>query len=333
LDGSVRALSPALTVVVLEETAADPELTAACRGLREAGYRIAVPLEGWDDPRVGLVGPRDLVRVDLRSASPSTARTVAHVARAADARLLAVGLDTQDAVELAGRLHADAYQGRFFQQPSVVSGRRLSGSRLAHLLLLQAVSRSSIDYDEVEEIIKRDVSLAWKFLNHINSAFFGWEQRIESIRHGVVLLGERGVRRWVALVAVTGLREELPAELVTSAVIRGRFCERLAPLADEDASPLEAFLAGMFSLLDSLLGMPLEEALDHIALPEPVAAAILEGDGLLGTVLDLVRAYERGDWDRVDDLAVQTGVDPSHLLRLYLEAIHWARDARPGESA
>jgi c-di-GMP-related signal transduction protein len=54
-------------------------------------------------------------------------------------------------------------------------------------------------------------------------------------------------------------------------------------------------VTGVFSLLDTMLGMPLEKALDALALPEPVVAALLHNEGPLAPFLALTIACETAD--------------------------------------
>ena len=91
----------------------------------------------------------------------------------------------------------------------------------------------------------------------MNSAIFGFQSEIHSVRHALSILGERDVRRWVRLVAAVGAGQEKTSDLVLSALVRGRFGELLAPRVPHGESDL--FLLGLLSLIDAMLEMPMAE--------------------------------------------------------------------------
>jgi c-di-GMP-related signal transduction protein len=330
------ALPVDLTVLQLTDDAeATPELIDALAELGSMGYRLAIGGLSDRNLRDELRDWADVLKVDVTRVSVPAQHRLIREAHKAGKTVIAENVDSRQQESSARLLGYDGYQGRFFQQPSLVTSRRLAGSRVAYLELLRVANARVIDYDEVAEVIKRDVALAWKFLNYINAAFFGWRQRVESINHGIVLLGERGVRRWVSLIVVSETGADLPRALVTDAICRARFCERLCERLSErtgwdrgDAaspSPLGGFLTGMFSLLDAMMGEPLVDILDNVSLPQDVSGAILTGEGPLGEVLGLVVSYERGAWATVEGRADALGLSTAELTSLYLDALSWAR--------
>jgi EAL and modified HD-GYP domain-containing signal transduction protein len=331
LRGVVGALPAELTVLELIGAAeSTPELREACRSLRADGYRLALGGVGEteaDAELIALMACVDVWKVDVGRVPASRQHQLVSEARRVGKRVVADNVDTRSQEAAARLLGFDAYQGRFFQQPVLVRGRRVAGSRAAHLQLLKAANAVEIDYADVAEVIKRDVALAWKFLNYINAALFGWRRRIESINQGLVLLGQSGVRRWVSLIVVTELTDNCPQALIVDAVCRARLCERIVERMPGGPSPLNGFLVGMFSLLDAMLDEPLADILSHVSLPDDVVEAILGAEGQLGMVLQLVVAYERGAWSAVEGRASALGLATAELTSIYLDALAWARTA------
>ena len=85
-----------------------------------------------------------------------------------------------------------------------------------------------------------------------------------------------------------------------------------------------AFVVGVFSLLDTMLGVPLEKALESVALPEPVMDALLRGSGVFAPFLELTKACESGD-----EVAFAKSADALHLSNrqvnwAHLQALTWA---------
>lgn len=325
VDASVRALpADAVVIEVLDGVEADEEVVAACRALGDAGYRLA--LDDWvgGDLRRPLLEVVHEVKIDMPATDAAQRRALVRLARDHGLRVTAEKVETRAQYAEAAGLGCDAFQGYFFQQPALVRGKRMAPALPGHLQLLALVDEPIIDYDAIAQLIKHDIALSWKFVNYINTVWFGWRQRVDSVRQALVLLGDRGVRQWVSLTALAGVAEEQPGEVVTTAVIRARACELLAREL-EGVAPLDALLGGMFSLIDVLLDEPMADALGRVSVPGGARAALLDGQGPLAGLLAAVRAYERGDWEAAGQAADAIGLPASGIGPRYLEAVTWAQ--------
>ena len=63
------------------------------------------------------------------------------------------------------------------------------------------------------------------------------------------------------------------------------------------------FAAGLLSLLDVMMGLPIGEALAPLHLPQPAIRALVNGDGPWHPMLDLVRRLEQRDMQAATELA------------------------------
>ena len=93
-------------------------------------------------------------------------------------------------------------------------------------------------------------------------------------------------------------------------------------LSAEEAD--NAFVVGVFSMLDTMLGMPMEQALSAVALPQPVVDALLHRTGVYAPFLELALACESGN-----DEAFAKHVESLHLSNhqvnwAHLQALAWA---------
>ncbi len=122
------------------------------------------------------------------------------------------------------------FPGVFFRRPEMMNTRDMPANRTNYLRMLQEVSRPDLELPELEKLIKAEASVCYyRLLRYLNSAMFGFQSEIHSVRHALSMLGERDVRRWVRLVAAVGAGQEKTSDLVLSALVRGRFGEFLAP--------------------------------------------------------------------------------------------------------
>src|SRR3974390_819340 len=150
----------------------------------------------------------------------------------------------------------------------------MPANRLNYLRLLQEVSRTELDVLGLEKLIKSEAAVCYRLLRYLNSSVFGFRTEIHSVRHALSILGERDLRRWVWLFAAVGVGKEKTSDLVLSALVRGRFCELLAPKVPHGESDL--FLMGLLSLIDAMLETPMETVLEKIPLDSPTKS-VLQG--------------------------------------------------------
>lgn len=122
-------------------------------------------------------------------------------------------------------------------------------------------------------------------------------------------------------------------ELVRRCVVRARMMELLAAgAAGDDGQKQAAFLIGLFSSIDLIIGAPFEELAPHLGLSAEIESVIQNqgGNGLLGELLKLVKAYEKGDWSGVDVEIRSLGTFAEGLSAAYLEAISWLQTGPAG---
>ncbi len=325
VDRIISNLPPERTVVELLETIeADDEVVAACRWFKDNGYTIALDDFIARPALERLADLADIIKVDFLATVGDERKRVVDRYASGTVRLLAEKIETPAEYEEALKLGYNYFQGYFFCRPEMVQSKNLPAFKLNQLRFLREVSRASLNLDDLELIIKQEVSLSVNLLRFLNSAYFMWKDRITSIRHALVLLGERQLRTWASLVSVSTLAQDKPPELVVTAMLRARFCELLAPLAKMDAAAFDLFVIGMFSLIDALLDKKMSELLPDFPVSDEVKMALLGSPNRLRGMLDLVLAYERGDFEHALSICKERRMDPEAVWQAYQEAVAWA---------
>lgn len=331
LDDTLELLPPHQIVLELLETIEPtPEIVARCRALRERGFTLALDDFVYDARYEPLLEVVDIIKFDLLLAGDE--KTLAAAVRRLDVgrlALLAEKVETQQQFELSRELGFSLFQGYYFARPALISGRRIAPRyllllRLINLLLARA------EFPDIEDHLKQDPNLAISLLRLANSAAVGSRVPVQSLRQALVVLGYRQTLRWVQLFLYAGESGHQPVTpLMTLAATRGRFLELLAaqsPLLRADAD--HAFVVGVLSLLDALLGAPMEEVLRSISLTEDIQAALRDRAGPLGTALTLAEAFERDDLPAILQGARVLGDPPEIVLPLRIEASYWAREVQ-----
>ncbi len=311
---------------ILETIAPDVEVVGACSRLKKAGYMIVLDDFVYSEQYDDLMNLADIVKVDFLTTPAEERRQVLSRFTAPNVRFLAEKVETHEVFNEAVGLGYSYFQGYFFSKPVIISSRDVPGFKLNYLQMLQEIQLPGVNFDHLEAIIKRDMALSFKLLRYINSAYFGLSNKVSSIMHAITLLGAREFKQWASLVVMASMGSDKPDELVVQALIRGRFCESLAPMLGMKQRAQELFLLGMFSVIDAILDRPLEEILKDLPLSDDIKDALCGKPNRLRAVFDYVLAYEKGDWDRVSEMAAGLGLrDESGIPAIYLHAVHWAQ--------
>ncbi len=149
--------------------------------------------------------------------------------------------------------------------------------------------------DRLETVLKNAPTLAFRLLRYINSPAFGLRVEVASFRHAIMLLGHERLKRWLALLLVSGNRDLDMKPLVYAAVRRGLMMDELGRGNVDDTQRGELFICGVFSLLDRMLQESFADLLRSIPVSDAVRAALVEGSGPYAPYLTLVRTVESGN--------------------------------------
>jgi len=327
-DGTHLLLPRETTVIeILETVEPTAELIALCRGIREQGYTLAlddfVPSPQFEQ----LTHLAQLIKVDMRLTDKPEQERLLRTYRPRGIAMLAEKVESYQEFEWARSAGYDYFQGYFFARPSVIHSQQVPAAKLNCLRLLIEIQKADLDFRRLEALIRVDVALTYRLLRYVNSALFGHSGEIRSIERALVILGGDTLRRWVALATLPMLATDKPGELATLSIVRARFCELLVQLAGITRQN-EAFLMGLFSVLDALLDQPLDEALRSASVGLGITQALLgtaPDDSILSKIYRLTRHYEHGDWDEVERLAQGCGFPAISAGDAYVEATQWAQ--------
>jgi EAL and modified HD-GYP domain-containing signal transduction protein len=311
-------LDPA--AVVLEVCAggdADEALVAPLRRLRAQGFGVVLRGVGLRPGREPLLQCADTVKLDVLRLGHHEALEQLRRLQGSGLRMLVEGVDSEDAFEVFRDAGFDLFQGLFYERPNIGAGATLAVGHGAALGALCQLQLRGGDFDELEQVIRRDVALSFRLLRHVNSAYIGLPRTVGSIREALILLGTRAVRQWAVALVLAGL-DQPPHALLSTALVRARTCELILAPYDGDVAA-HGFTAGLFSLLDAVLGAPMEQVLAELPLAADIALAITDHEGVAGKALAKTIAYERGEFD--SPLLAHSRMS---MTVAYTDAVRWA---------
>jgi len=325
LDG-IPSLFPAdqIIVEILETVTPEEEVVAVCRTLKQEGYIIALDDFVMQDHQSPLIEFADIIKVDFGETTDAERQAIPKRLATSDVKFLAEKVETLEEFKQARAWGYTLFQGYFFSKPVISTGRSIPSSKLSHLQILRQISQPNIEFDEMENTIKRDMAMTYKLLRLINSAYFGIAVEIKSVKQALVLLGMKEIKKWVSLLALEQLGADKPQELIAHSVIRAKFCENIAMTAGRDHQASEMFLTGMFTVLDAIMDIPMADVLEELPLSEDIKQALLGKPNDYRRILDLVLAYEAGDWKGFAERAAGLSIDESEVPDSYNESVEWA---------
>lgn len=327
VEGLAEVLPHQTTVVeLLEDIPSDQEVVKACAELKRRGFALAL-----DDfvARPGLeplLDIADFIKVDWMQSPPAERADLARQMGPRGLKLLAEKVETPQEYEEARALGYTYYQGYFFAKPVIVSAKDIPPNKFQLLQVIREINRPDLDFKSLSRLISDDVNISFKLLRYINSAAFCLIREITSIEQALHLLGEREIRKWATLVAMAGMGDGRPQELLATSLVRARLAESIAEeMGLADRGP-EYFIMGLFSLLDTFFGRPLEEVLVELPIDQEITGALLGKPSKTRGVLELITALEAADWPAIESLCAELKLDPEKVQELVFQAIQTSRE-------
>jgi EAL and modified HD-GYP domain-containing signal transduction protein len=316
--GILEELNP--TQVLLELPAAelmeDPSSIAALvRSVRGRGHRLAISGATPSTMPRHLLALVDLIEFDAMRGALAANVELASTAARMGIVPCASGIELQEQYEQV-KDHFSLFVGSYYQRPVISPDASMSTGRLTTVQLLAECANPDATLKDFEAIVSRDPALAFRVLELANSAAAGLVRRIDSLWQAMVMVGVNNIRNLAMIASLNGLHDRSP-ELLRTVLLRAKLCELLARQVRVDHT--SAFTAGLLSLLDAFIALPIDEALERVALSEELQAAILDHRGRLGQILRMAIACDRAIFP--PDL--DTIVPLRDAATVYLEAVGW----------
>ncbi len=326
-DGTVAQLPAESTgLLVTPSTLDDPAASGILNDLRQQGYAIVLHGADLSALRAEWLSLASMVEVHFEAGNFTAQARIYALLKQTSMPMAASGVSGWQEYAICNKLGLNAFVGKFYMSspPSAGDkGKSLNPSQATLLQLMEGV-RANADIVRLEELLKHDAAVSYKLLFYINSAAFGLSFEIESLRHASQMLGYEHLYRWLCVLFATSDDKRSSPVLLQAALIRGRFIELLGRNYLSKADTENLFITGMFSMIDRLLDIDIETALENIRLPESVSDALLGQTGIYYPFLALALACETDD-PEAERLAVDIGIDLAQINDAHMEAVFWAQ--------
>jgi EAL and modified HD-GYP domain-containing signal transduction protein len=268
----------------------------------------------------------DFVKVDLKAVQDDKLTPLLGAIRArTTATPIAMKVETQAQFDELKSKGVTRFQGYLFSAPEVVKPRVLAPGEVVALELFNLATQSA-SVDQVEEVLKKDAALGVNLLRIINSASMNLNGKVTSLRQAVMLMGYEKLSKWAALAMATA-SDQNSSLVKSSAIVRARMMELLAQSDTDHFEPGTAFLIGLLSRIDAMLGCPMQSALAQLSLSEEIVELLLGGQSAYGELLALVKACESEDDDDFARAFSKLNFTLRQINIAQMEALAWSDGA------
>lgn len=318
-------LPPDVCVIeILENTPPTEAVLSGLSSLKKQGYLIALDDYVGQAELKPFLALADIVKVDVLDLPRQQIGRLSHMLALYPARLLAEKVETTEIAAFCRSQGFSLFQGHYFAKAEIVSGKRLNPAEITRTRLLSLLSTQDMNMDRVAGVVSSDVYITYNLLKFVNSVYFGLPMKVDTVDRAIKLLGTRKIRQWLLVTALAGMDSSpMSQEIVYISALRAKFLETLAQKRHKS---LEAklFLAGLFSMLETMMQIPLGEIFSTIPLDDDLIQLLSERDGPLASWYHLMFAYEKGEWSEASRLARQLSLNDDDLCQAYVRAGTWS---------
>lgn len=316
-----------ITIEILENIVPDTDFINKLEELKEQGYTLALDDFTTDYPFTNLIELVHIIKVDFLLNTPEQQEEIIKKYSRPGLKFLAEKIETAKDFERASKLGYDYFQGYYLAKPSVFKYQNLSASAATYFELIKVLSVPSPNYTRLATMIETDVALTYKLFKCANSPLYGGGMnKVSTVREALVRLGFSNIKQVISMFLIRHVSSGQSDELVAIALQRAKLLELIAPSCGLKGRESEVFLVGLFSMLDTLTGKPLETVLKELPLADETKDAILYKENVLGKPLSLVIAYEKADWTEFEKICSELHLKPEFVSKAYVEAIEWASE-------
>jgi len=325
VNGLVTLLPESTVLEILETVDGDDEVVEACAKYKEMGYKLALDDFQMRDGLSGLVALADYIKIDFRLSDEKERRAIRVSLRDSKAVLIAEKVETEEEFQTALEEGFTLFQGYFFCRPTVFSKKRAPTNGTNYLYLLSALSQGKFDVMQLGLLLKSEVALSYQLLRLVNSAAYGVNHEVRSLKDALVLVGETQFRKLIMNAIAAESCRERSSELLVHVLHRARFLELMAPFTGQN--PAEQYLFGLLSLMDVMLDMPMAALAEALPLRKELKAALLGEVNEISAALKLFERYKEADWAFCMQQSLVLKRSEGQISDLYRDSLIWAERA------
>ena len=295
------------------------------KAYHQRGYQLALT-EYDTDPKWDIFFPYiRFIKVDIDIINPKRLYAVTERIKPRDIKLVAEKVESNLQLLSLVAVGFNYYQGYFYHEPEIIEGQTLAPVKTQMLQLMSEAFKTPLNYDAIAEVISHDVQLSVGLLKMVNNVATGTRVEITSLKQAVAYLGEEKIRQFVSILALSKLTTEKTEEAAKQALVTAKLMEAIASQGLFTEIKDLAFITGLLSSIDVVLGQPISQVVKQIPLAKPIELALMGKDGLLGELLQLTTSYILGNSNNISSLIDTYMLDAQVIHQEFVSASKWCQ--------
>ncbi len=314
-----------IVVEILEDVIPDEDLIECIKELKERNFKIALDDYCEPGPIDALFPYADIIKVDFSLVDRKKRGELANMLlkKVPHVILLAEKIETEEEFKKAKEDGYSLFQGYFFSKPVMFTGTSLDVASSTGMRLLKEMNKNDPSYQMMADIIRTDVGMMYALLKQINTVANYRGKQISNLKDILVRMGLNEVKKWTMLKLMRTMSNDTADESVRISLIRGIFAESIAAELEWTLLKDNAFLIGMFSMIDPDISDEIIKVLEEANLFGDIKEALLGSDNELRRILMFVKSYEEGKWDDIKEI-FDIQINAEHVADHYINAIQYA---------
>lgn len=329
LEASMFDLLPPkyVGVELVENKRLSNALLESINYLVKKGFKFCIDDFGFEKiDYLPLLNRCHFVKIDIKN-SPydwEELKEVISILKSLKKGIMAKNIETEEDYERAYQLGFEYFQGKYLSAPVLVRDTRTIAFLKSTILQIYDAIKSG-NIQKLVEVIEKDVGVTYKLLKFVNSAYFPKVKDFSTVEDVVKHLGLENMAKFTVVLALSDiLIEKEEQELWKRALFRASLSERLAEIYVKPMKE-KAYLMGLFSLSQEILGQKPEELARNLALDKDIVEAYENRLTQLGFILSLVELLEdKGEEETIGKVAKLIGTNPEVVKGILEES---GRDA------
>lgn len=317
-----------ILIEILESVTPSDKVFNICKELAHAGYSIALDDFVYQPQwkrflNIVRVIKFDIQHTPLRVIEP----LITELRNKTRIKLLAEKVETPQEYQQAVEMGFHLFQGYYFCKPEMKQSQEIESTQMLLVMLFNEVGKPHINHKKVIQLLERDCNLVYKLLCYVNSGIFPLKGKITSVKQAVTYMGDLQLKELISLFFTAILAQEKPPELIQISATRAKFCERVI----NDIAPKfcdQAFMVGMFSLIDAILDIPMHNITERLCLDEAICETLHDeqdtSQSPISMALRTIKYLEQGSWHLSEREALKLRLPIETINRYYQHAITWA---------
>jgi EAL and modified HD-GYP domain-containing signal transduction protein len=285
-----------IVLEILETSKINDNAVSMIQEFKNKGFGIAlddfVYTEEWEP----LLQFADYVKLDVKQYSKAEIKEMLLLLKVYGMKFIAEKVETDEDFQFYKNLGFNLFQGYFFQKPTVLSSATIDPDYITLISIFNAF-QNNVDIEEIEILFKMAPDLIYRLLTLINSVAYEFIAKISSVKQAIALLGYDNVSRWILTIVLAHKRSDFRSDpLLEAAMIKGRMMEDICSKFISEGLSDKAFLAGMLSLVNVILGISLKDLFNRITIDTLIHNALIDHKGKLGELVELMDAFNNDDY-------------------------------------